>query len=355
MCCGCGETLICIGDIWYGPHTDSNCSAGKAHVISKVSVSNEPMLPDFIEVKQEEIVDIDGDEIDENAYNEEVLNDEDVINNEDVDIFAEDGSYENDAKSATDEPSNIFGEEESTTVSKPFRKYKIVYMNRRKNDELTAVKTAQPYNVRCMTKGGMIKKHNETITNISGGDDSSSTTPAQKHKLTLIRHQNKCIGYKSERQEEFETDPDDMDEMPSMEWIGGEDMSTGLTREQLAKGVCPICGKTIVNKQNLICHMNIHSGRKPFICNVCRKSFAHIRNLVRHKEQQGHCDYQFTCNVKGCPRVFISSNKLNRHVKSEHQNLGNKRWPFPCKFCKKTFTSIGYLNMHVRQGHKDKQ
>lgn len=314
-CSGCGEILICIGDIWYGPHTSSNANTD---ITSEVEVLDEEVLLENIEIKQEQIIDIDGDDDDENDGDfEEVVNvydgEEISIHDEDSNMFVEDDSDENETKTYDDD-------EQAT------------------------------------------EEHNE-IPNLS-----SKYVSISDDKLTAthhVYHKNKHIVDKPVEKLIYRLEY--LNKPTEMERLGGEDLPTALTREQLKKGQCPICGKIIVNKQNLICHMNIHSGRKPFYCNVCSKSFAHIRNLVRHKEQQGHCDMEFKCTVRGCRKSFMTSNKMNRHIKLDHETVGfsinrngqlcpfEKTHPYQCIHCNKTFSSNGYLNMHIKQGHRDIQ
>lgn len=44
--------------------------------------------------------------------------------------------------------------------------------------------------------------------------------------------------------------------------------------------VCTLCGKKFFKEWNLKLHMNIHSGVKPFMCEICGASFALGGNLV---------------------------------------------------------------------------
>ncbi|XP_031618757.1 zinc finger protein 189-like [Contarinia nasturtii] len=242
ICSGCLETLICIGDIWYGPHTGSGCCVA----------TTEATLPAFIEVKHEEIIDVDGNEnCDDDAH----------------DIFIESDSIE-----------NVIEDDSIGEVAE---------------DEMP------PYSL---------------------------------DRLRGIGIENSFV----------------------RETIGGMEASTSLTRKQLNDRKCPLCGKSIVNKQNLICHMNIHNNVKPFRCNVCEKSFAHIRNLIRHREQQGHCDMEYKCDYRGCNKRFMSGNKLNRHIKLDHLNQQpiefdvEKPRPYKCTQCDKSFTSKGFLYKHQK-------
>lgn len=269
-CRDCGETLIRVGNVWYSPHSSHSCYSNNFQTESVVEAqqTEEVILPDFIEVKAEEIYDVVEESEDDN------------------DIFEETTEISNDGPASPDE--------------------------------------AQPYSMKQLKK-----------------DISSNTSK----------------------------------EIPNV--------VTSLTEDQLQKRACPICHKVIVNKQNLICHINIHNGVKPFVsdlyryffqmsvnlpfyfyrfllfqqvCVVCEKAFAHIRNLVRHKEQQRHFETEFKCQAKGCKKVFMSSNKLSRHLKIAHSAYNEPNSvdkPFVCAHCGRGFFTSGFLRMHLRLCHSE--
>lgn len=240
-CSDCGNILIRVGDIWYGPHSGHTCDQSMTEVQYKPEVQ-EIILPDFIEVKDEEIYD--------------VVDDDDDDSDDDNDIFDEALTY---------------------------------------SDAHTSHEDTQPYSMKQLKKDVKLDKNIKKGTQL-----------------------------------------------------------TSLTEDQLQSRVCPICQKMIVNKQNLICHINIHNGIKPFVCQVCSKSFAHIRNLVRHKEQQRHFDTEFKCKVKGCKKTFMTTNKLARHEKSAHSSCNETNSidrPYACAHCDKAFFTPGFLKMHLRLCH----
>lgn len=340
VCSGCGETLICIGDVWYGPHTASNCCMANADALSEVEVCDEP-LPDCIEVKQEEIVDIDDEDGLSDYIGEEIS-----INDEESGIFA---GYE---------PAEHYSKADTDNEQSNEEQYQIENISNR-NEYTTDHEMKAESNSKCFKI--VNKKFKVDLSNC---------------KMTPIHHKNKCIGFKSEPREPKskeiprrrklkqttqkkemileEKEEEDVGSIVETESLGVEMVTPGLTKDQLKRRQCPICFKVIINKQNLICHMNIHNAVKPFTCDVCEKSFAHIRNLNRHKEQQRHSKFLFKCIVQGCQRTFMSSNKMNRHVKVDHESQAViifHKLPHECQHCGKGFTSIGYLRMHMRKAH----
>ena len=105
---------------------------------------------------------------------------------------------------------------------------------------------------------------------------------------------------------------------------------------------CTTCGYQCDSKTKLSLHMNSHTGARPFQCGECFKSFSHPQTLYVHRKT--HSPRQFQCEF--CLKMFTL--KWDRDL---HRNMHTGIKPYECQLCHERFSRPNGLSQHRKNRH----
>ncbi|KAG8182563.1 hypothetical protein JTE90_007300 [Oedothorax gibbosus] len=103
---------------------------------------------------------------------------------------------------------------------------------------------------------------------------------------------------------------------------------------------CVKCDKMFSTPHGLEVHARrSHSGRRPFACELCNKTFGHEVSLTQHRAVHT-AERTFEC--KQCGKSFKRSSTLSTHLL-----IHSDTRPYPCQYCGKRFHQKSDMKKHT--------
>ncbi|XP_077501657.1 uncharacterized protein LOC144112702 [Amblyomma americanum] len=84
---------------------------------------------------------------------------------------------------------------------------------------------------------------------------------------------------------------------------------------------CSYCGVSFLNNGQLVGHIRVHTGDRPYKCEACERAFARNEELTRHRLIHSG-DKPHACDV--CAKRFARKDHLSKHRKT-HLDEAHKR------------------------------
>lgn len=120
-----------------------------------------------------------------------------------------------------------------------------------------------------------------------------------------------------------------------------------VIHEGLKRFQCTYCPKRFGTRNSQVCHERLHTGERPFVCEICQRGFVQSEGLRSHMKNHDKTLRKHVC--KFCSQRFITLKNLVDH---ERRHSGNK--PHICNMCSKGFYSeadlITHRNAHFENG-----
>ena len=106
---------------------------------------------------------------------------------------------------------------------------------------------------------------------------------------------------------------------------------------------CHVCGKMFAENGQLITHLTIHTGEKPFACDQCENTFRLSTSLKNHINKHHTKTKHDSCDQ--CDESFYYKKGLINHQRKVH----GKETGFMCNKCELIFVTEKGMESHTQE------
>ncbi|KAI3420435.1 hypothetical protein GPALN_003732 [Globodera pallida] len=78
---------------------------------------------------------------------------------------------------------------------------------------------------------------------------------------------------------------------------------------------CEMCNKTFARSENMKIHVRTHTGERPFKCQNCSKFFANSSDRKKHQHVHQPQRKPYRCDQSGCEKKYTHPSSLRKHLR----------------------------------------
>ncbi|XP_027421571.1 zinc finger and BTB domain-containing protein 41 [Bos indicus x Bos taurus] len=199
-------------------------------------------------------------------------------------------------------------------------------------------------------------------------DRNDSEDPGSEYNAEEDELEEEMSDEYSDIEEQSEKDQNDAEEEPEAgDSVGSihEGLTPVIIQNSNKKILqCPKCDKTFDRIGKYESHTRVHTGEKPFECDICHQRYSTKSNLTVHRKKHSN-ETEFHKKEHKCPycnKLHASKKTLAKHVKRFHPENAQefisikktKSESWKCDICKKSFTRRPHLEEHMILHSQDK-